>query len=51
MYIRNKLVEQVEEGLINWEEIAQAALCYMSTDDLEDMAQAEDLIFEDEEEG
>ena len=40
----NKLIEFVEEGVMSWEEIARAALCYMSEDEVRDMADANDLL-------
>ena len=52
----NKLVEFAEEGIISWEEIARAALCYMSEDDVRDMADCNELLCmenfdEDEDDG
>jgi hypothetical protein len=40
----NKLIEFAEEGIMSWEEIARAALCYMSEDEVRDMADANDLL-------
>ena len=44
-----KLIEAVEEGLLSWESIARASLCYMSEADVKDMAECECLIEEEEE--
>ena len=35
------LIEDAEEGIISWEEIARTALNYMSEDDVRDMAESE----------
>lgn len=40
----NKLIEFAEEGILSWEEIARAALCYLSEDDVIDMADANELL-------
>lgn len=45
----NLLIEQVEDGLLTWECIARSALCYLSEDDVEDMARSNELIYEEEE--
>ena len=51
----NKLVEFAEEGVISWEEIARAALCYMSEDEVRNMADCNDLLcmenFDEEDDG
>ena len=44
----NKLVEMAEEGILDWETIARAALCYMSEDEVADMANCNDFIEEEE---
>jgi len=44
----DKLIEYTEEELLTWENIARAALCYMSEDDVKDMALTNCLIEEDE---
>jgi len=46
----NKLIELVEEGVLDWESIARAALCYMSEDEVADMARCNELILDEEEE-
>ena len=45
--VTNQLLEHVEEGLLSWESIAMASLCYLSEDDVADMAHANELIIED----
>ena len=37
----NALIEDAEQGLISWEEIARSALDYMSEDDVQNMAESE----------
>lgn len=37
----NGLIELAEEGLINWEQLAKSALCYMPERDVADMAETE----------
>ena len=46
----NRLYEMVEEGILTWEQIAQAALCYMSEDDVSDMAHANEFFMDEEDE-
>jgi len=48
--ITNKLIEMAESGSLTWESIARAALCYMSEDEVADMAHVNELIVEEEEE-
>jgi hypothetical protein len=49
--ITNKLIEAVEEGILDWEDIARASLNYMSEADVADMAERNELVyFEDEDE-
>ena len=48
--ITNLLIENVEEGLLDWEAIARAALSYMSEDEVADMARANELLPYDEDE-
>jgi hypothetical protein len=45
-----KLIEYAEEGLLNWESIARAALCYLSEAQVSDMAHINELFIEDEDE-
>jgi hypothetical protein len=42
--ITNKLYELVDNGYLNWESIAKAALCYLSEDDVADMAHHNELL-------
>ena len=46
----NRLYEMVEEGILTWEQIAEAALCYMSEDDVADMAHANEFVLNEEDE-
>ena len=48
---RDKAMELVDNGIISWEDLATMALKYMSTDDVEDMLDANELSerFMDEE--
>jgi hypothetical protein len=39
-----QLIEMVEQGLLSWEDIAMAALNYMSESDVKDMAECNDFI-------
>lgn len=48
--VTNKVLENVEEGLISWEAVARACLAYMSEDDVADMAHSNDLTSEEPEE-
>ena len=43
--VTNELIELAEQGIITWESIAMAALCYLSESDVEDMAQANELPY------
>lgn len=43
----HKLIELAEEGHLTWEAIARASLCYLSEDDVADMANHNELILED----
>lgn len=45
----NKIIEMAEDGIIYWEDIARAALNWMSDDNVRDMAY-DNLILEDEDE-
>ena len=45
----NKIIEMAEEGIIGWEDIARAALNWMSEDDVRDMAYG-NMFLEDEDE-
>lgn len=45
----NKLLEMVDEGLIDKDTLIVACLKWMSEDDVREMAKANELILEDEE--
>lgn len=47
-----KLLVDADEGIISWQQIAEAALRYMSQDQVADMAAKNELLvnFDDEEE-
>lgn len=47
----NELIEAVESGILSWEAIARAALCYLSEDDVADMAHLNDLLADDDADG
>lgn len=40
---RDTAIGLVEEGVIDWETLARAALSYMSTDDVDDMLDANEI--------
>ena len=44
----NKLLELVEEGMLNKDDVIMACVKYMSEDDVEDMMRCNDFIDEDE---
>jgi hypothetical protein len=46
----NRLLDMIEEGLIDPHAVADMCLAYMSEDDVEDMMRANDLLADDEEE-
>ena len=48
---RDEAYQLAEDGIISWEQLATMALKYMSTDDVEDMLDANELSkrFSDEE--
>jgi hypothetical protein len=48
--ITNKLYDLVDAGMLTWEQIAQAALGYMSESDVADMAETEGFVEIEEEE-
>ena len=45
-----KLLELANEGVISWETLARSCLCYLSEDEVEDMARVNEILFEEEEE-
>ena len=49
--VTNRIYEAVDEGVLTWQQIAEAALTYMSESDVADMAHNEEFfMYEDEEE-
>ena len=44
----NKLYDLVDEGVLTWEMVATAALKYMSEDEVADMAECNEFLFEEE---
>ena len=46
----NQLLEMVEEGLLDKDQVILACVKYMSEDDVRDMMHANEMIWEDEEE-
>ena len=48
--VTNKLLELIEEGVLDPQMVINACLCYMSEDDVADMAHANELLEEEEEE-
>jgi hypothetical protein len=47
--ITNKLLEMVDEGMLDARTLALACLKYMSEDEVEDMARANEFLEEEEE--
>ncbi len=45
----NKVLELANEGLISWRALAEMALSWMSEDDVTDMANANELLGDEEE--
>jgi len=45
--VTNKLLEMIEEGVLDPQVLAEACLKYMSEDDVADMAHSNELIFEE----
>ena len=50
--VTNDVISAVEDGFLDWETVARAALNYLSEDDVEDMAEINgwNILIEDEEE-
>lgn len=44
----NKLLELANEGLISWRALAEMSLSWMSEDDVTDMANANELLCEED---
>jgi hypothetical protein len=47
--VTNKLLELIEEGVLDAQTVLSACLSYMSEDDVADMAHANELLEEEEE--
>ena len=47
----NRLLDMIEEGLIDPHAVADMCLAYMSEDDVADMMRCNDLLEEDEDDG
>ena len=45
---RDKAYELLDEGVVNYQAMAEACLQYMSTDDIEDMLLSNDFVTEEE---
>lgn len=43
----NKLIEMAEDNELSWERIAREALCYLSEDDVQNMAEFNNWIEEE----
>jgi len=48
--VTNKLLELIDEGVLDPQMVIKACLCYMSEDDVADMAHTNELLEEEEEE-
>lgn len=48
--VTNKILEMVEEGILDKDTVILACLKYMSESDVSDMAQANEFFYEDEDE-
>ena len=46
----NKILEMVEDGLLDRDQVIMACLKYMSEDDVADMARANEFFYEEDEE-
>jgi hypothetical protein len=45
----NKVLELADEGLISWRTLAEMALSWMSEDEVTEMAEANELLYEEDE--
>lgn len=45
----NKVLELADNGMISWRSLAEMALKWMSEDDVEEMAKANELFYEEDE--
>lgn len=48
--ITNRLLDMIEEGVLDPQIVLEACLKYMSEDDVADMAHSNELLFEEEDE-
>jgi len=48
--VTNKLLEMMDDGIIDPQALAQACLQYMSEDDVADMASSNEFLVEEDEE-
>jgi hypothetical protein len=46
----NEVIELAEEGILSWEQVAMACLSYMSEDEVREMGEFNDFLFEEEDE-
>jgi len=46
----NRLLEMIEEGLLDKDNVIMACVKYMSEDDVEDMMKCNEFLYEDEDE-
>ena len=46
----NKLLEMIEEGLLNKDDVIMAYIKYMSEDEVKDMMESNEFIIEEDEE-
>lgn len=49
-YYTNKLLEMMDEGLVDPRDIVMAALSYMSEDAVEDMMRVNEMLYDEDEE-
>ena len=47
--VTNQILKMIEEGILDPQVVVKVCLCYMDEADVADMARAEDLISDDDE--
>lgn len=47
--VTNQIYDLIDEGILTYQQIAEACLCYMSEDDVADMAHCNELLRDNEE--
>ena len=47
----NRILEEIEEGILDAEYVLTACLKYMSEDEVRDMAESNDFFYEEEDDG